>query len=95
VTAQTFSAKLTGNGTLQVGGTTSDQSINISGSGKYDGEKLASKTAVIKTTGSGGAAVQVSDSLDATISGSGGVTYVGNPTVTQKSNGSGKVTQKS
>jgi len=95
VTSQSFSAKLSGNGALEVGGTTTDQTITISGSGKYDGEKLTSKTAVVKTDGSGGATVQVSDTLDASTSGSGSITYIGSPTVTQKSNGSGKVTQKS
>jgi len=95
ITVQSFSAKLTGNGALEVGGTTTDQIINLSGSGNYDGEKLASKTAIVKTDGSGGATVQVSDTLNATISGSGSITYIGNPTVTQKSSGLGKVTQKS
>jgi hypothetical protein len=38
VTTQSFSARLTGNGALEAGGTTSDQTINISGSGKYDGK---------------------------------------------------------
>ncbi len=95
VDTQTLSASLNGNGSLEVSGTTADQTINISGSGKYDGEKLASKTAVVKTDGSGGATVQVSDKLNATISGSGDITYIGNPTVTQEDDGSGKITQKS
>ncbi len=94
ITTQSLSAKLSGNGALQVGGTTIDQTVSISGSGKYDGEKLTSKTAVIQTTGSGGATVQVIDTLDASISGSGSITYIGNPALTQKSIGSGKVTQK-
>ncbi len=90
-----FSAKLSGNGALTVAGTTTDQTINISGSGSFDGEKLTSKTAVVVTDGSGGAIVQVSDTLNATIHGSGDITYVGHPTVTQTDDGSGKIIQKS
>ncbi len=93
--AQSLSANLKGNGSLGISGSVTDQNVTISGSGDFNGDKLASKTAVIKTDGSGSATVQVSDKLDATISGSGDITYMGNPTVTQKDDGSGKITRKS
>ena len=95
VTTQSFTAQLSGDGALQISGTTTDQTIDISGSGEYDGENLESKMAVIRSDGTGEATVQVSDTLDANISGSGSITYIGNPTVTQNNSGSGKVIQKS
>ena len=56
---------------------------------------LAGKTAVVNTNGSGRTTVQVSDTLNASINGSGDVIYIGNPTITQNYNGSGRITQKS
>ncbi len=87
--------KIDGSGNARVAGTTTDQNVNISGSGDFNADKLASKTAVITTNGSGSATVQVSDTLNATISGSGDIIYIGSPTVTQKDDGSGKITQQS
>jgi hypothetical protein len=91
---QSLTADLSGNGELKVSGQTTDQTINLSGSGDFNGENLVNKTAIVTTNGSGDILVQVSDKLVANSNGSGDITYIGNPTVTQNRNGSGKITQK-
>lgn len=95
VDTQSLSAKLSASGMLTISGATSDQAVQIDGSGRYNGENLTSKTAVVSTNASGDATIQVSDSLNATVTGSGSIIYTGSPTLLQKVDGSGRVTQKS
>ncbi len=65
----------------------------VSGSGRYEGTRLESKSAKVLTSGSGDAIIKVIDKLEATVSGSGSVQYIGNPTVTKHDTGSGEVVQ--
>ena len=95
MTSTTISVIIDGSGDAQITGTAAGQKINVNGSGDFNGEKLAGKTAVINTNGSGRTTVQVSDTLNAIINGSGDIIYIGNPTVTQSHVGSGRVSQKS
>ena len=82
MTASTLSAgklnvTLSGSGGIILGGTADPQEITISGSGQYDATGLASKVVTADISGSGHAVVKTSDMLDATISGSGSLTYIG------------------
>ncbi len=89
-----WQVKIPGAGSVTVDGQTTTQTVEINGAGNYNGENLASQTATIESSGAGMAVVQVSDTLDVTIDGLGGVEYIGNPTVTQKINGMGTVKQR-
>jgi hypothetical protein len=66
----------------------------MAGSGVYRGSGLTSKTATVKSAGSGNADIAVSDSLDVTVIGSGSVTYTGSPQVKQSILGSGSLQKK-
>ncbi len=65
--------------------------IDISGSGSVDFEKLNCKNAEASLSGSGDARLTVQDKLKANISGSGKVYYTGNPIIEAHVSGSGKV----
>lgn len=82
-----------GSGSMQavVAGRAQEQDVSMSGSGKYNGEALTSRSASVNVSGSGDVVVNASDALDAQVSGSGNVRYVGNPSVTEKVSGSGSV----
>ena len=87
-----LTTKISGSGTITASGTADDQDLDISGSGRYQADQLASKTVNAGISGSGTASVLVSDALDVRISGSGTLTYTGDPTrLTQDVSGSGKL----
>ncbi len=68
--------------------------IYISGAGNYEAEDLESKEVKIDVGGAGSAIVNVSDELDAKVSGSGSVKYMGDPTtVKQDVSGAGRVSK--
>ena len=94
ITAPSLAVDLSGSGKITVGGAVDQQDLAISGSGEYQAKDLQTKIASAEISGSGNATVTVSDKLDAQLSGSGQLTYYGNPPeVTQEVSGSGRVTK--
>jgi predicted small secreted protein len=90
-----LSSKISGSGQITANGTADDQELDISGSGRYQAEQLISKTVKVTISGSGSADVHATELLDIQMSGSGALTYTGNPPqVTQEISGSGKVIKK-
>lgn len=95
VKAESFDVVLSGSGNLTASGSAVEQDITVSGSGNFDGEKLLGQMVNVKVNGSGNATVNVSDALNASASGSGNITFLGNPdTVNQKTSGSGKIARR-
>jgi hypothetical protein len=90
---KTESLTLQGSGSfdMRLAGRADRLQLDISGSGEHQGEDLESREATVRISGSGDATVKVTDRLDAVVSGSGNVVYVGNPTLTQRVTGSGSV----
>lgn len=87
-----LSANISGSGNISVGsGNVRSENLQISGSGTIDLLNIYTKNCTTHTSGSGTTKVNVSDYLDATISGSGDVYYLGNPIIHTNISGSGKV----
>lgn len=87
-------ADLTGSGDLELGGTSEMQRVTVSGSGSYRGSALTTQEADVEVSGSGDAAVNVAARLSASVSGSGNVTYTGNPPeISKDASGSGAITR--
>ena len=87
-------ASLSGNGNLRISaGRAVEQEVRINSSGNYRADGMASSRAVVSTSGSGSMRIQVSDYLEARISGSGSVRYSGSPEVAQKGTGEGNLVQ--
>jgi hypothetical protein len=94
ITSSRLAVDINGSGRVTAGGTVENQDLMISGSGDYQAKDLQTKITAVKISGSGDAAVSVSDSLDIQMSGSGKLTYYGNPPqVTQQISGSGRVSK--
>jgi len=70
-----------GSGNFTLAGNTDSLKISTNGSGGCDAGNLKSKDCIIDINGSGNNTVNVSDTLDVSIDGSGDVSYIGNPTV--------------
>ena len=88
--------ELAGAGALkaEIAGSVTEQSVAISGAGEYRGARLASDTASVSVAGAGKVIVNVRRSLDAAISGAGSVEYVGDPKVTERISGLGRVQRR-
>jgi hypothetical protein len=92
LTATTLNAAIGGSGSMSLAGQTQQQTITIGGSGSYQAGNLTSAEAAINVGGSGSASVDVTNTLNVSIGGSGSVTYCGgNPAVTQHISGSGSL----
>ncbi len=85
-------AILSGSGTLEISGTTVNFDAKLSGSGGMACKKLLSQNSTALLSGSGHIDLNCSESLHAKVSGSGGITYSGNPKYTDnKVSGSGEI----
>jgi hypothetical protein len=90
-----LSTDISGSAAITASGTADDQDLKISGSGRFEAEQLMSKTVKVDISGSGIASVYASDALDIRMSGSGTLTYAGDPKqLTQQISGSGKLIKR-
>jgi len=72
-------------------GRAAQQEISLSGTGTFDGRNLQGERASVDASGTGEAIVNVSGSLDARVSGTASVRYLGNPQVGRRVSGLGSV----
>jgi hypothetical protein len=90
--ADEFDVEITGLGSLHVAdGEVGRQRITISGAGSYRARHLDSAEAEVHLMSVGSATLRVRESLQVNISGTGSVSYVGDPTVEQDVSGFGRV----
>ncbi|CAN5293900.1 head GIN domain-containing protein [soil metagenome] len=83
---------VSGSGKIQAEGVAKQVKTSISGSGKVLASGLETDKCEVRISGSGDVEINVKSDLDAVITGSGTVTYKGNPAhVNSHSSGSGKV----
>ncbi len=83
---------VSGSGKIQAAGTAKEVKAGISGSGKVLAANLETDKCTVRISGSGDVEINVKNDLDATISGSGSVSYKGNPShMNSHSSGSGHV----
>jgi len=86
------SFKMAGTGKINASGSSDNTSISISGSGTLRGADFATNICKVKIAGSGDVEISVKDELETAISGSGSVSYRGDPEkLNTHSSGSGKV----
>ncbi len=90
--ADQVEVSISGSGKLEASGTAKEIKTEISGSGKVYASNLEVEICRVRISGSGDVEINVKKELDANISGSGSVSYKGNPNhVNGNSSGSGKV----
>ncbi|WP_299461191.1 head GIN domain-containing protein [uncultured Microscilla sp.] len=85
--------KTSGAGQIKLKGNTQIQQVTLSGVGNYEAFDLVSNKATIKLKGAGNCEVNVTQELNATISGSGNINYKGNPAIHRDISGVGSVTK--
>ena len=87
-------ANISGGANIILSGKTQNLDISISGAGKVGAKKFESKSAKMEILGLGEAELNVTEKLNATISGLGKIEYIGDPEVHQNILGGGKVVKK-
>ena len=84
--------RISGSGNVDLSGSADDLEVSISGSGNFDAEDLAAKNCEVRISGSGNCRVNVKESLESRVSGSGNIYYKGDPDrVNNSSSGSGSL----
>lgn len=94
LTADKLNVVISGSGLINVAGDIEAQTLKITGSGRYEAQRLISDFAQVRISGSGEAHVSVSDELNIIISGSGKVSYGGYPDISKVISGSGKLVRR-
>jgi hypothetical protein len=90
--AKTLRVDISSSGNLDVaGGEVEEQDITISSSGDYTARELESDEAKVRISSNGSATIRVSDYLEANLSSSGDLYYIGSPTVDVRTSSSGDV----
>jgi Putative auto-transporter adhesin, head GIN domain len=89
-----LSVSLDGVGTMTIAGSVDVLDLSLSGVGSFQGENFKTKQATVRNSGVGSAVVNVSDELDATVSGVGSVEYIGSPQVRESGQGVGSVKKR-
>jgi Putative auto-transporter adhesin, head GIN domain len=91
---ETASFGVSGSGKIEASGSAATVKATISGSGKVLAANLETNKCDVRISGSGDVEINVKNELDANISGSGSVSYKGNPNkVNSHATGSGKVSK--
>lgn len=92
VNAKFFEGRVSGSGNMAITGTAETSAVRVSGSGHFNGGGLTTGVSSVSVSGSGHAAVNASDKIDATVHGSGSISYSGQPrSVIRKTSGSGAI----
>ena len=89
--ATTLDTRLVSAGDATISGSAEHQQVRLQGSGSFHGETLAGADATLDLSSSGNASVNVAETLDVTISGSGSVTYHGDPAISQQLSSAGQL----
>jgi hypothetical protein len=91
VAADTIETKMQASGSVELAGETDSHNADIRGSGSLHAGDLQSSETVVAIRSSGGATVNATDKLDVSISGSGDISYYGDPALTQSITASGNL----
>ena len=88
--------RMSGAGAIRadMAGQVDELTLSISGAGEYRGANLRSQEATVTVAGAGRVVVHAERVLKATISGAGSVEYLGNPEVTERVSGAGRVRKR-
>lgn len=74
-----LTVRIDGSGTVTVTGSSASLNLSMDGSGDFHGDQLQTQKAAAEVAGSGSAWLHVTEHLRADVSGSGGLTYAGDP----------------
>jgi hypothetical protein len=92
LTANTLDVTASGNVQAELAGTVDSQTVEVSDAASYAAADLASRLASVTASGASQVTVNVTESLDARVSGAARVEYIGDPAVTEDVSAAGRLT---
>jgi hypothetical protein len=96
VVVDNLSSSISGSGNINLNGNASNFSCSVSGSGNTNASDLKTLITNAKISGSGNVKVHAENEIQAKTSGSGNISYTGNPTIIKaNSSGSGSIQKRS
>jgi hypothetical protein len=94
IQVKTLQSSVSGSGNIKLSGTAETSTVKVTGSGNFMALDLVTTNSAAHISGSGNAEINANDKLDAAISGSGGVRYMGAvKTINSKKSGSGSISK--
>lgn len=94
VQVKSLTSSVSGSGDITLSGTAENSIIKVTGSGNFKARDLVTVSSAAHVSGSGNAEINASDKLNAAISGSGGVRYIGEvKSINTKKSGSGSISK--
>jgi hypothetical protein len=92
VSGQSLTLEATGASNITVDGTISELEVNLTGASKLKANSLRAQSATVSLVGASDAHVNATDTLNASITGAGSLTYSGNPKSVDKNvTGAGRI----
>jgi hypothetical protein len=91
ITADELDVAISGTGSVTVAGKARQQRLSASGVGSYRASDLESDVATVTITGTGSALMWINEILDARLSGVGSLEYYGEPRISQRVSGIGRI----
>jgi hypothetical protein len=92
VDVKNLESGISGSGDVKLSGRAENSAVTVSGSGDFEARGLVTSNTIVRVSGSGDASVNASNSISASISGSGDVRYTGGAkSVSSSKSGSGDV----
>ncbi len=93
--AEEMEITVSGSGDVEAEGSAGELNVHVSGSGDVDASGLVARDAYVRVSGSGKVSVHAEEEFDADVSGSGNITYYGNPEhVSTSVSGSGRIRKR-
>jgi hypothetical protein len=94
VEVKTLESGISGSGDVKLAGRAENSAVSVSGSGDFEARGLATVNTIVHVSGSGDASINASNSVSASVSGSGDVRYTGGArNVSASKSGSGDVSR--
>ncbi len=92
IEANALDVRISSTGDVRIGeGVVDSQNLRISSTGDYDGESVRSARATVRLSSTGSARLWAEESLDATLTSTGSVSYRGDPEVSESHSSTGRV----
>jgi hypothetical protein len=91
LTANTLDVSVSGNVQVELAGTVDSQTVSVSDAASYAAAELGSRLASVTASGASQGTVNVTESLDARVSGAARVEYIGDPAVTEDVSAAGSL----
>ena len=84
IAAKAFDVAISGTGSMDLSGTADTLHVSVTGTGQLNAKDLTTRMTALDVAGAGEATIRATKQVDATVSGAGDITILGNPATVNK-----------